>query len=78
MKNIRMLKNIPNTILTVPETPTVTLGSLEAVIVAIDPEAEFCIIKVNSSHFLTLDIAMEKVECNIKPYFNYPEKDGKV
>jgi hypothetical protein len=26
---------------------------------------------LNSSHFLTLDIAMQKVECKIKPYFNY-------
>jgi hypothetical protein len=32
---------------------------------------------LNSSHFLTLDIAMQKVECKINPYFNYPEKNGK-
>ena len=32
---------------------------------------------LNSSHFLTLGIAMQKVECKIKPYFNYPEKNGK-
>jgi hypothetical protein len=31
---------------------------------------------LNSSHFLTLDIAMQKVKCKIKPYFNYPEKNG--
>ena len=29
---------------------------------------------LNSSHFLTLGIAMQKVECKMKPYFNYPKK----
>jgi hypothetical protein len=40
---IRMQKNMSNVILTVPEAPTVTFGSMEAVINGINPDVEFCI-----------------------------------
>jgi uncharacterized protein len=59
------------------ETPDEERGGCPVLTPNWNKRLRHCIKNLNSSHFLTLDIAMQKVECKISSHYNYPEKNGK-